>query len=69
MDNSTVIILEFGELKIFDRFTIDKEPDSLFYKDEQRFDGAINAYQVKNRHQNKMLKPVYFSKSYKVNKI
>lgn len=59
----------FSELKIYDRFTINSEPQSLFEKHENRYDGAINAYQIKSKREENMFKPVTFSKGYEVTPI
>lgn len=59
--------LAFEELSKFDEFTIEQEPRSLFYKSEDRYDGAINAYKIKNKGHD-LLEPVIFGKSNKVTK-
>ncbi|MNH86338.1 hypothetical protein D3C73_387930 [compost metagenome] len=56
----------FGELKIYDKFTLEEEPQSVFSKHENRYDGAINAYQKKSKYKDEMFKPVTFSKGYGV---
>lgn len=61
--------MTFGQLQGFDRFTIEGEPESMFYKECNRYDGAVNAYRTKCKYKNDCLEPVIFSKSYEVQKI
>lgn len=58
--------MRFHQIKNYTRFTIESEPESLFYKESERYDGAINAYKIKDENENKMLKPVTFSRDYKI---
>lgn len=60
--------MEFKDLNIYDEFSIESEPESLFYKLENRYDGAINTRQIKSKHDDDMFKPVRFSESFTVNK-
>lgn len=60
--------MQFGNLGIYEKFTIEEEPESLFYKIENRYDGAINARQIKSKYNEKMFKPVTFSRTFGVTK-
>lgn len=57
--------MKFENLNVYDKFTIEKEPESLFYKLENRYDGAVNARQIRGNSE-EMFKPVTFSKSYEI---
>jgi hypothetical protein len=62
-------MITFKELKIYEQFTIAKEPDSVFYKEEDSYDGSCNAYKVKSKRKIKgydMCEPVIFPKDYAV---
>jgi hypothetical protein len=54
------------ELKIYYKFKIEEEPNSLFYKETNKYNGSINSYKIKDEYKDKMLEPVYFAKNYKV---
>jgi hypothetical protein len=56
----------FHQISNFTRFTIESEPNSLFYKEGNNFDGSINAYKIKDFRNDEMLKPVTFPRDYKV---
>ncbi len=56
----------FHLISNFTRFSIDSEPNSLFYKECNRYDGAVNAYKIRDRQNDNMLKPVIFERNYKI---
>lgn len=59
--------MQFHQLNMYAVFKIESEPHSLFKKTEMnRWDGAINAYKIKDRFNESMFKPVTFSKDYDV---
>lgn len=60
--------MDFGQLKTYDKFTITEEPESLFYKDSDRYDGAINAYRIRGEYKDNILEPVIFGKNNKIKK-
>lgn len=59
----------FSQLRNFDRFTIEDEPQSLFYKEGNNYDGSVNAYKIKDKHKDDILQPVTFSRGFEVNKV
>lgn len=62
-------MITFEQLKMYDNFIIEEESDSVFYKNEDRYDKAINAYKIKNKQQQNIfsiLEPVIFPRDYKV---
>lgn len=61
--------MTYQELKIYDRFTVEKGQKSIFIKEENRYDGACNTYQIKNRFGEDIFEPTIFSKNYKVIKL
>lgn len=56
----------FHQLSNFTRFTVESKPKSLFYKEGNNFDGSVNAYEIKDLRNIKILKPSIFSKDYEV---
>jgi len=61
--------MTFEQLKMYDNFVIEEEPDSIFYKSEDCYDKSINAYKIKNKQKQDIyciLEPVIFPKDYKV---
>ena len=63
------IATTFGKIKIFGRFKIVSEPNSEFYKECDRYDGAVNAYKTKKEFKDNILEPVTFSKDYDVERL
>lgn len=59
----------FGKIKIFGRFKIKIEPHSEFYKECDRYDGAVNAYKTKKEFKDNILEPVIFSKDFDVERV
>jgi hypothetical protein len=59
-------MMTFYELGIYERFSIEQEPHSLFYKETNRYDGAVNAYKIKDENRDNMLEPVIFGRENKV---
>ena len=61
--------MTYEELKIYDEFKIEKEPESIFVKETNRYDGACNSHQLKSKFKDKMFEPTIFSKDYEVIKL
>lgn len=61
--------MTYGELKIYDEFKTEKEPKSVFVKEENRYDGACNSHQLKSVFRDNMFEPTIFSKDYEVIKL
>lgn len=56
----------FHQIRNLSRFAIESEPHSLFYKECNRYDGAVNAYKIQDERNDEMLEPVIFTRSHKV---